>query len=139
MVIKYALRGYMLRLSCYALRSMCYVGTPYVLYGTSYTLRVMWIPVSCYVLHVMWDEVRLTWVSLYDFPPLVAFKGRFSFRKWFCFLDLKIKIGWQFHFWNSNFSGKGKRGKYLQGCYFWGVYNIRCQGHNVNELICLSR
>ena len=98
--------------------------TPYVLYGTSYTLRVMWdelratwVIVNSYVLRDTWVyvtcyAVRLSWVSLYDFPPLVACKGRFSCRKWFCFLDLKIKNGWWFHFRNSKFSGKGNKGKY---------------------------
>ena len=55
----------------------------------------------------------LTWVSPYDFPPLVSFQGRLAFRKWFDFLELKIKNGWQFHFWYRNFSGKGNKGEYL--------------------------
>ena len=72
--------------------------------------------------------LRDMWVSLYDFPPLVTFEGRLAFRKWFDFLELKIKNGWQFHFWNSNFSGQGKKGQYLKGCYFlWYVYKVlRC-------------
>ena len=110
MVIKYVIRGYILRVTSYAVRV-----TKYVLCGTKY-------------------EVRLTWVSLYDFPPLSACQGRFSFRKWFCFLDLKIKNGWSFHFGYCNFSGKGNNWKYLMECYFLGyIYNkvSRCQGGDV--------
>ena len=72
--------------------------------------------------------LRDMWVSLYDFPPLVTFEGLFACWKWFDFLELKIKNGWQFHFWNSNFSGQGKKGQYLKGCYFSGyVYKVlRC-------------
>ena len=78
--------------------------TKYVFRGTKYAVCAMW-------------------VSLYDFPPLSAFQGLFAFRKRFCFLDLKIKNDWQFHFRNSNFSGKGNKGEYLYGCYFGGIYN----------------
>ena len=66
------------------------------------------------------------------------FQGLFAFRKRFCFLELKIKNDWQFHFWDSKFSGKGNKGEYLKGCYFLG-YIIRCQRYDVNELIMLSR
>ena len=58
-------------------------------------------------------EVRGTWVSLYDSPPLSAFQGLFAFVKRFCFLELKIKNDWSFHFRDSNFSGKGNKGEYL--------------------------
>ena len=114
--------SYVLLSTCDMLLSTPYMDIHYVLYGTSYTLRVM-----CY-------EVRVMWISLYDSPPLVSFQGLFSFRKWFCFLELKIKNGWQFHFWNSNFSGKGNRGKYLKGCYFLGYIIIRCQCDKVARL-----
>ena len=96
MVIKYVLRlsqyvtcGYMLHVR----------STPFMSCG--YEVRVMWDEVrvtlvrsTWYIVHLSHYEVRGTWVSLYDFPPLVAFKGLFSFRKWFCFLELKIKNGW---------------------------------------------
>ena len=36
------------------------------------------------------------------------------------------------------FRAKEKIGSIYRGVIF-GVYNIRCQGVNVNELICLSR
>ena len=83
MVFKYALRGYMLRISCYAVRS-----TQYVLLCD-----------MCYV-----------WISLYDSPPLVTFEGRLACRKWFGFLELKIKKGCGFGFRYGIFSGKGNKG-----------------------------
>ena len=167
MVIKYAIRGYMLRLSCYAVRDtwsvrfeanvlrvvMWYVLCRYVPYGyelhitqyvilsTPFVLHFTWVRDTWYVwrstCHVLYGTlyilygyaVRAMWLSLYDFPPLVTFQGRFAFRKWFCFLDLKIKNGWQFHFRDSNFSGKGNKGEYSRGCYFLVyIYKVsRCQ------------
>ena len=117
MVFKYLLRGYMLRISCYEVRSTKYVirDTKYVLCVIWYTLHLIWERSTfhvgtCHVVHGIYYTLRLTWLSLYDSPPLAVFKGLFSFRKWFCFLELKIKNDWWFHFWNSNFSGKGNRG-----------------------------
>ena len=67
----------------------------------------------------------LTWVSLYDSPPLVSFQGLFACRKWFCFLDLKIKKGCGFGFRYGIFSGKGNKGEYSMGCYFLGyIYKV---------------
>ena len=110
--------------------------TPYTVRSTPYVGRS-----TQYVLNLISYEVRLTWVSLYDFPPLVAFKGRFSFRKWFCFLDLKIKNDWSFHFRYSNFQGKGNKGKYLRGSDFLGyVYKVlRCRGCGVGLAVVAVR
>ena len=104
-----------------------YVSTHYVLYGTWYILHFACHVDTSFAVRstpyvdtlVRWYElistchvgtcyaVRATWISLYDFPPLSVCQGRFSCWKWFCFLDLKIKNDWSFHFRYSNFSGKG--------------------------------
>ena len=111
------------RVTYYAVRYTKYAFRGYV--GTNYLVHVMWAHVTqyalrdmCYVLYgtlyVLYGyEVRATWISLYDFPPLAVCQGRFSCRKWFCFLDLKIKNDWSFHFRYSIFSGKGNKGEYL--------------------------
>ena len=112
--------------TCYVFRVTSYMGTQYAVCDTQYVI----LSTPFVVTLVRWYElistchvgtcyaVRATWLSPYDFPPLVSFQGRFAFRKWFCFLDLKIKNGWQFHFRDSNFSGKGNKGEYSRGCYF---------------------
>ena len=89
---------------------------------TGYVLRLTSYVFYEYVLCAMW-------ISLYDSPPLVSFEGRFVFRKWFGFLDLKIKNDWGFGFRYGIFSGKGNNWQYLNGCYFMGIYNkvSRCQ------------
>ena len=112
--------------------------------GSKICLNVCWNSYFCLFtaklpLSLSFFRLPLTWISLYDFPPLSACKGLFAFRKRFCFLDLKIKNDWQFHFRDSNFSGKGKKGQYLRGCYFLWYIIIRCQCYDVNELIMLSR
>ena len=133
MVIKYVFREYVLCGTWYILHFTPYVGTLvritwYVPCGlsdlqqTSLVLLSTWYMGICYMY-----EVRLSWISLYDFPPLASFQGLFAFVKRFCFLDLKIKNDWSFHFRNSNFSGKGNKGEYLYGCYFLGYIIIRCQ------------
>ena len=74
----YVLRGYMS--TCHVIESTCYVPCGYILHAI--------------------------WVSLYEFPPLVSFEGRFACGKWFCFLELKIKNDWGFGFRYGIFSGK---------------------------------
>ena len=118
-----------------------YVSTHYVLYGTWYILHFACHVDTSFAVRstpyvdtlVRWYElistchvgtcyaVRATWISLYDFPPLSVCQGRLACRKWFCFLDLKIKNDWQFHFRYSNFQGKGNKRQYLRGCIFWGI------------------
>ena len=112
----------MLHLTPYLLRITCYV---FMLLVMSYVLPFTLVRAMCYVLNItsytLCDTpcvpcgytLRAMWISLYDFPTLVSFEGLFAFVKWFCFLDLKIKNDWQFHFRNSNFSGKGNKGEYL--------------------------
>ena len=116
----------------------CIVFLP-VSWGSQMCLNVCWNSYFClytakFPLSLSFYRLPLTWISLYDFPPLVTFEGLFAFRKWFCFLDLKIKNDWSFHFGYGIFSGKGKKGQYLNGCYFCGIYIIRCQGVNVKPI-----
>ena len=97
-----------------------------VSWSSKICLNVCWNSYFClftakFPLSLSFFRLPLTWISLYDFPPLSAFEGLFAFRKWFYFLDLKIKNDWHFHFWDSKFSGKGKNRQYLKGCYFWGI------------------
>lgn len=152
MVIKYVVRGYEVHITCYMVHLTLYVSCGYMLHVKQYVVhvmwdevRVIWVHVTQYEVCVTWVRsmlyaVRGTWVSLYDFPPLVAFKGLFSFRKWFCFLDLKIKNGWSFHFRYSKFQGKGNKGKYLRGSDFLGyVYKVlSCPGCAVGLAVRLG-
>ena len=90
----------------------------HVSWGSKMCLNVCWNSYFClytakFQLSLSFYRLPLTWVSLYDSPPLASFQGRFACRKWFDFLDLKIKNGWHFHFRDSKFSGKGKNWKYL--------------------------
>ena len=137
----------MLRSTHFAFRSMWYaVHVTWVhamwIRDLWYMLRDMWVTScvlrltcfmsTCYVdrlVRVTYYAVRDTWLSLHYFPPLVSFEGLFACRKWFCFLELKIKNRWGFGFRYGNFSGKGKKGQYLNGCYFCGIYIIRCREH----------
>ena len=96
-------------------------------WGSKMCLNVCWNSYFClytakFPLSLSFYRLPLTWISLYDSPPLVTFEGLFAFRKWFGFLDLKIKNDWEFRFWYGNFSGK-EISEVFKGGFIFGVYN----------------